>query len=1528
MNNVSFPQTTGHPGGFTGILQQNVVQPENNLQGQALDRQIYASLSKQTPSTGWQAQISPQQRLNLIKQLISSLRLIKPPKPLGETVDIAIRFEHKLFESSPDSTTYQHEFSEKLHKIQETRQKQAAEMQSQAHNMHNPMQQTPSSQGQNMSFPPQLQHQMQASPIPAMQQQHGMNMKQQMGMGMGMNLDGSMGFGGNHLQANMQPQQPQPGFPQPQRPRPNPANPNANVDNFTAQDHERINTIAANIAARTSDENKQKIRESLRRNNPAFAQNGRDPLGYFFKTSAQKQYRQMKMQSLQGGEGGNNGVMNSMQFQPPQRPGTAQMGNAQSMPQPGMMTNLNHFQGKQADGLRSQEAGQLVVPASGTPNMSNQQQQQQQQQQMMRNPQFGQGNNARPMGNPGMLSQQPQNLQQMQQVQQLQQIQQMQQRQQNLGGSQFQNQGMSGNVPGGRAPVNFQGMPGQPNHNQPNAPMSMLNRPVGAQMPGTPNQAASHPRPMAQTPVQNAQAGTQPMPNAQTPQIRPPFGNLPPEVQRLLQNSKRENWAEIIQRYKQHQAQRMATQAPNMQQTASQPGNMRQGPGGRFPVENGMGTEPMQQSLSAGPTTNQGVNPQMLAEQQQQLRQQHQAEMLRRRQEQNANTPQMPLNERELAFIDNQDIPGQVFSQMPTVPRDLAKWKDLKQYLASHPDNPVPIERINQFQTLHFRRLAQIQNQRNHQRQMPIAQISQGQNGQAAHGQRPPDQPQTSGQNAQNMPMAPNGNFRFNPQLLQQLRSKYPTLAGKSDMELSVILRQQQANQLKNRSQQQRQGAPMPGLIPQTQQQAPPQRPDQVAQRQQMNQTPTSTANVEQQRHPPQVSGQRPQSGPVSAQPTERRVGVTATQATPNQPAAKNLKRPNNDATETGNAPQPPAQNAPSQPNLGPGKPTHEQWNNMSSEEQQKFLRLRNSHNQGMQERMGRLMKEAAASMPRPVPVQMTAEERMQIATKLTEGGFKNFLTRMNGMMYQYLTMTQDEGGLKELIKQKQHITLQYKDQNNGQKFEPIERFTISFAQLQQYQGSIMSRFQKVASVFQKSAQNQNQNQAQGQPQAQPRTQGPTLPQTSGQHQLTPANLQQLQEQQQEAQKAKRASNNVPAAPTTHQPPQQLGATSPHTGHGAPIYGGPGMQAELKLPPDPKRRKKNTQAATSTAPTNRPSSSPQISKKAEERSFKCLAEDCEFRKKGFTSQAELDTHTADAHKKEEHIEDPMAYLMENARTALGLDEQGQPLKKPKLQESKPPQATPLQKTASKQGSSSAMSRETSKTGTGLKPVSPAISNIKGLPQPSKAGTSAPLTKDKENAENVLAETHGPQNNTPAPDPWNDSPLSLGALQETFGDFNMDSNFSNDTSLDNNFENEMSVDDMMEAYISTEAWTKIQEPKNTPDGSSDQTRSSPAENSDAHNSDISKGDDLFINIDPNVPLTDTWLNFDVNGDDIQLNQEDSPPIFTDFELDKLNVDEEHDWKDINWDVVVAETQEKEKAQQEKEKADRAKKRVRR
>lgn len=69
MNNVSFPQTTGHTGGFTGNLQQNVVPQENNLQGQALDRQIYASLSKQTPSTGWQAQIPPQQRLNLIKQL-------------------------------------------------------------------------------------------------------------------------------------------------------------------------------------------------------------------------------------------------------------------------------------------------------------------------------------------------------------------------------------------------------------------------------------------------------------------------------------------------------------------------------------------------------------------------------------------------------------------------------------------------------------------------------------------------------------------------------------------------------------------------------------------------------------------------------------------------------------------------------------------------------------------------------------------------------------------------------------------------------------------------------------------------------------------------------------------------------------------------------------------------------------------------------------------------------------------------------------------------------------------------------------------------------------------------------------------------------------------------------------------------------------------------------------------------------------------------------------------------------------------
>ncbi|KAL9622789.1 MAG: hypothetical protein Q9160_002908 [Pyrenula sp. 1 TL-2023] len=152
------------------------------------------------------------------------------------------------------------------------------------------------------------------------------------------------------------------------------------------------------------------------------------------------------------------------------------------------------------------------------------------------------------------------------------------------------------------------------------------------------------------------------------------------------------------------------------------------------------------------------------------------------------------------------------------------------------------------------------------------------------------------------------------------------------------------------------------------------------------------------------------------------------------------------------------------------------------------------------------------------------------------------------------------------------------------------------------------------------------------------------------------------------------------------QPFEQLGSKSPNNGHLVPVYGGPKMTAEdLQLPLDRKRRKMNRQDTTSTAPVSRLSPS-RILKEIGKRSLESAYGDYEYDNKDLASHA--DTQIAETHKREDPIEDPTSYPMGNAGTARALDEQGQPLKKPKLQESNPPQAPSLQKTTSKQGSSS------------------------------------------------------------------------------------------------------------------------------------------------------------------------------------------------------------------------------------------------
>src|SRR2546421_4883690 len=155
-------------------------QQSNNIQ-----RHILSSLQQQGPFSGWQATITVDQRAMQVRLLIDSLRLIKPMIELGKAVQVALSFEQKAFIQSQSPDAYASMCKEKLGQIHDTRQQQQNSANAQNNpNQTNAMQQMQQAQqmqqmGQSLNFPPQLQHQMQASPLPNQQRRQQQQFQQQ-----------------------------------------------------------------------------------------------------------------------------------------------------------------------------------------------------------------------------------------------------------------------------------------------------------------------------------------------------------------------------------------------------------------------------------------------------------------------------------------------------------------------------------------------------------------------------------------------------------------------------------------------------------------------------------------------------------------------------------------------------------------------------------------------------------------------------------------------------------------------------------------------------------------------------------------------------------------------------------------------------------------------------------------------------------------------------------------------------------------------------------------------------------------------------------------------------------------------------------------------------------------------------------------------------------------------------------------------------------------------------------------------------
>ncbi len=1331
-------------------------------------------------------------------------------------------------------------------------------------------------------------------------------------------------------------------FIQNQQPRPNPQTVQLKL---TPEDNEAINRLAQQLAATTSPEDRRKIQQNLQ-NMPAdqlqnIKAKGVDPMAAYFRDRATKEWRRQ-----QQGLNGNPNFTSNTQVNPAiqaQRQGQtpANISNAHGSRgmsgngQPGgtpFLNNIDHFQGLQADGMRSQEQGQLVVPASIGQGINPEQ---------FRLQQFLNSQQLANQNSGGRVSQQfiPAEAQiaQMQQGQGLQQAQ--QEKTNNAASIQAQSQARARAEAAARAQhqIGMQNQQGLQGMSQSGTPLSMLTRPVAAnvQGPAQPQpQGTPQPRPPSRAPnpgqqstpqiQQNfPQAGQQNNNQQPAPQAQMLSG-IPQQLQILLSKHPQQQWREIIERFKQQamRQSRFQAGAPPMSQTLSQPGQNAPTSNSQLLGDSALASVPMQHSASAGASVAQGPNQGMPTTQQMMFQQQQRLQADANR----SHMPQMPnqqappsmtqqgnslpdLPENSVAYMDQQPIPQQLYQnvvQKNNLPNQIKTWSHLKQYLGQNPNESLPMEKILAVQKLQFHQMLQLMHGRNRSMgdQNRPGPVQPGGAGLPPPPQIPPnmrDQRQQGLPQQNQMPMNVMGNLPpVTREEIQRVKMNNPQLAQMPEPQIRAYLtayRQSEARKRLGFSQQPQNSQQFTFMPGQTPGQAPQVRPPRQQQHQAGMAPGTAPGQTSQTR--PGMPGARAQATPA-ARPASQAV-TTPQVAVTNQQSGKVMKRANdNEVMEVPN-PNPP-NNSGMQPQAGTGQPAppfrvlaKEEISRLSPEQQKAYRERQNQYQQQMfLTHIARLTEEVRRTSPGLRPLVMDAPGRARIVKVLTAPGTRQMLARFNGFLYQYFLMTKNSDAIKQLLSYKMHLFPQYTPTSiKAGTWEAADQFSIGADYAETAVKDLLARFNHVMSRVG--------------PQ-QPAASVATPSDATGSHPLSADNLKKHQDMQ-AAQRAKRPAQEVPPAPTASRPPFTFTDTSPR-GQGTPRYAPAGIkqglqQEDLKLPS--KRQKKTHQENVVSTPIGgqaTPAVSPQMAKgkKPDDLPFKCAVAGCEFQKKGFAMKNDLDNHSNTAHKPvEEHIADPLAFFLESMRDGMGLDENGEPKAKPKTEMLKAPE---MQKTFSKTA------------GPGSKPSTPAPSAAamgRGVSQASGRKDASPNpsqlagAKGRPDSEHVGA--------TVKDHVWNTSNVSLSDLQNTFGDL-----VSGGPRIPLNHHDPLGQNDdigeFMDEFMESEAWTKMQKTAANVDNASSKATQSPAQHSDRGraSSDISKGDDVFIKIGTeDTELAESWalpelrLEPESGAEGADETEEWLNMDFADASTDDIDnaADMDFEWKEVDWDKLLAE-----------------------
>ncbi|KAL8770187.1 MAG: hypothetical protein Q9209_004029 [Squamulea sp. 1 TL-2023] len=1340
---------------------------------------ILRNLSTQAPMQGWQSTVQTQYRANIIFQIFSQLRLLQSQLDLQYQLGLAIRFEAKAFTDAPDRAAYDHMCKKKLADIHEMRTKQSAGMQHQV-NMQMNMPQQMQSMAQNPSQglgPGQFQ---QGPPNPQQQQMmqlHSMSMQQPPPQSLPMG-------------------QPQQNMPHPQQstaPQQMVQQPNQFVP--TAEEAQYITRLANQMYSQTPPARMEAIQNNLNNLDPkmreSLARQNTDPLSWFFRNQAMKKLMEQKR-----AQASNHGIPNT---QPAgMMNGVARpISGGPSQPMPGAPQNFeppfDHIFGQQQDGLRSQEAGQIVVPASNPQANLDQRNTARANAQQQMNLQNGANR-----GLQNVPTSQPQ----------LQPFWGPQAGQRNM------NQGVGINtsaqatnfVNPNQTPANvLQGQPGGLDNQITRTPSQQTGMPNlnKAAPPGqAPNMWSQRTPQMNQAKPQGSQPSQQAMERTDAPQQRPQmFNNMPPQMQQRLLNmpedqrrgflmslQKRQMEQQHQQQLQQNQLQQQTQQ--QQQQQAIKMANARAVMNESFP----MSTQSSQPGMQAGPITSQNLPAQKPSMQNNNAQQpsflQQSAAMggsarqqpgpgQRPPQQRNAAQYQVPLTEEQSRQMDQKTFPSNMLSQgnqLAPLPEDVKTWGQLKEWAAQNAQTlpPGTVPKLENLQALQYR--AQFGPRPPQPGTVPASTPQQ----QAPFAQMVS---QPTGQGTVPAPRLPSG-INVPTPTFQEIQNFRNTLASHqrnaTDEHVRAFLIKQRQSEIAKRMQAQQaqnnqtaNGAPKAAQGPQNQAQVSVSQADssqstqKVATKGTVQQNQKVAGSSTNQSKPGQTNKNTPtakqQQKGIKRSSQDDVVEILNPNLANTQSQAQAAGSTDKQQPSAGQAEQKAHADSKGSSNMkGPVQPQNAEAQGMRAEG------LRSVPQQEIDrrdKRLRQLMTEVGQSQPVRRPVQMTPQVKSEMSARLRE--LSPMMSRMEMSLPTFFRHNPDENVAKHLIQTRQLIKAQYRDE----KYNLVDHFTISqpelehaYQRIRQYFVYVMSKFGKAKNASQQGEQAQNQPQHQQAPPSQEKAP------------LNAANL----EEQQNLLKAQRAAamqkqnsgygSRAPAAPTSEKPPPFPPALGPQSPHGIPHqYGGPPkLTADQLVLPQNKRRKSNnhqpsagstpvpahTTPVAKSSPSGPKFASPDMQKApVPQLSFKCGVSDCQSGQKGFATQAELEQHNAEIHEPiEPEIDDPVEFALESMRIALGLDENGK---------SKPRQETPeapkmkaslsaQSHKAIKQEASTPMARGGSQNGLSQ------ASNLLKAPQANAKSPASDASKGK----NSKGPATSSKETTPPPfDPWAGSCIS-------------------------------------------------------------------------------------------------------------------------------------------------------------------------